>query len=311
MPSHSLVVRVPATTANLGPGFDCLGMALNLWNELAVGTSSHLSIEIEGEGETRLARDETNMIYKAITKLYSDQGQKVPPLSLRCKNAIPLRRGLGSSSAAIVAGLMAGNYLLDHPLKKEDLLQEAAAMEGHADNVAPALFGGCQIVFKESSRFLHSRLPVELDLAAILFIPDFEIPTDKARTVLPPLVSRQDAIYNLSRVALLSTSLITCRTRDLKWATQDRLHQPAREALFPAMGKIFQAAFSAGAPGVFLSGSGSTILAFSYGKEKPIGEAMLAAGAREGVAGKIVVTRPVASGAHLVGRKSQIPSTKS
>lgn len=299
MASPSFIVRVPATTANLGPGFDCLGMALNLWNELAIEKSSRLSIEIEGEGETSLPRDNTNIILQAISKLYSRQGQQVPPLSLRCKNTIPLRRGLGSSSAAIVAGLMAGNYLLGKPLKKEALLQEAADIEGHADNVTPAIFGGCQIVFMEDTRFLHTRLPLGLDFKAVLLIPDFEIPTNKARVVLTPQVRRQHAVYNLSRVALLSTSLITGRTGDLKWATQDRLHQPARERLFPAMDKIFQAALSAGAPGVFLSGSGSTILAFSCGKEKPIGEAMLAAGGREGVKGRIVVTRPVVSGAQI------------
>ncbi|MBI4334250.1 MAG: homoserine kinase [Chloroflexi bacterium] len=301
MPGPSFIVRAPATTANMGPGFDCLGMALNLWNEVAVAPAARLTIEIEGEGHDSLPRDERNIIFQALQGFYLKRGEEPPALALRCKNRIPLFRGLGSSAAAIVSGLVAANHLLGRPAGRTEILQEAAAIEGHGDNVAPAIFGGCQVVFKDNDIFLHSRVPVGEKIETVLFIPDFEMPTEKARAVLSPLVPRGDAIFNLSRVALLVNSLVTSQSRYLRWATEDRLHQPQRQMLFPAMEQIFQAALGAGAGGVFLSGSGSTILALAKRQPARIGEAMLRAGAREGVAGKIVITGPVVRGAHVRG----------
>ncbi len=298
----SLTIRVPATTANLGPGFDCLGMALNLWNELTVETSRRLTIEVEGEGAGSLPRDETNIIFQAIRRFYVKSGKEPPTLAVRCQNRIPLSRGLGSSAAAIVSGLTAANYLLGRPASRMEILQEAAAIEGHADNVAPAIFGGCRLVFKEDGVYQHREIAtLSGPPAAVLFIPDFEMPTSKARSVLPATISRADAVFNLSRVALLVTSLETGRYRDFKWGTQDKFHQPYRQNIFPAMDTVFKAALEAGADGAFLSGSGSTILAMArLNKSGRVGEAMLRAGAREGVKGKIIVTRPVVKGAHLV-----------
>lgn len=275
-------------------------MALNLWNEITVAPARQLTIEIEGEGRNGLPRDESNIIYRAISQFYRKRGQQPPALALRCKNRIPPCRGLGSSAAATISGLLAANCLLGRPARKTEILQEAAAIEGHADNVAPALFGGCQVVFKDDQRFLHSSIPLPAPPDAVLFIPDLEIPTEKSRSVLPPLVPRADAVFNLSRVALLVAALMTLRHDSLRWATQDRLHQPQRQTLFPAMEKIFRAALAAGAYGVCLSGSGSTIVAFAAENGQAVGNAMLRAGAREGLKGRTVVTRPVLKGAHVV-----------
>lgn len=300
--SPSLTIRVPATTANLGPGFDCLGMALNLWNELTVETSNRLSIDIEGEGADSLPRDETNIIFQAIVGFFLKFGKEPPLLAIRCKNRIPLSRGLGSSAAAIVSGLTAANYLLGRPAERMEILQDAAAIEGHADNVAPAIFGGCRLVFKEDGLYQNRNIYMPPGPpAAVLFIPDFEMPTSSARSVLPSTISRADAVFNLSRVALLVKTLGTYGYKDFRWGTQDKLHQPYRQTIFPAMDKVFKAALKAGAEGVFLSGSGSTILALAgFSEPSPIGRAMLRAGAREGVKGRVIVTRPVIKGAHLV-----------
>ncbi len=303
MPAQSKIrIRVPATTANLGPGFDCLGMALNLWNEVIVEPADRTMVMVNGEGADKLARDESNLIFQTIQGSYRKRGQKAPGFKIECINRIPLARGLGSSAAAIVAGLLAANYFMGGfgRTRKTDILQEAAAIEGHGDNVAPAIFGGCQIVFKDGDRFLQSRIYLPpLPRKAVLFIPDLEIATARARQVMPAAVPLAHAVYNLSRVALLVKSLSFGPGSLLKWGTQDRLHQPYRQAIYPAMERIFRAAMSAGASGVFLSGSGSTILALCDESSAAVGRAMLQAGRREGLQARIVVTRPVEKGAEV------------
>lgn len=294
---NSVTVRVPATTANLGPGFDCLGMALNIHNTVTIAKSHSFNIAITGEGEKILSRGKDNLVYKAITKLFDKVKQPVPDLEINCHNEIPTARGLGSSTAAIVAGLVAANSLLGNTMSKEELLQLGIEMEGHPDNLTPALFGGCQVVVMDDTRLVHERISVQRSWKFVLFIPDFEIPTAEARTILPHQITREDAIYNLGRVALLTNALITGRADILKVATQDRLHQPHRQTLFPAMSHIFAAALSAGADGVFLSGSGPTILALARVELDTIGKAMLAEGKKAGIKGKIKIAELSETGA--------------
>ncbi|MDP2952053.1 MAG: homoserine kinase, partial [Chloroflexota bacterium] len=212
---------------------------------------------------------------------------------------IPLRRGLGSSAAAVVGGLMAGQELLGRPLSPQQLLGLATELEGHPDNVAPALMGGCQVVVG-GSEIVSAPVPLPRGLVAALFIPDFEIPTREARAVLPQQVSRADAVYNVGRAALLVAALATGQLGYLRIATQDRLHQPARQALFPAMERVFQAALEAGALGVFLSGSGSTILALVKGRASPVAQAMARAAREAGVKGRTKIARPSLQGAAVV-----------
>ena len=295
-------VRVPATTANLGPGYDCLGMALDLWNvvEIRSVTGRDGRVVVEGEGAGTLAEDETNLVYQAMTALAGRAGQEVPALEVRCYNQIPLRRGLGSSSAAIVGGLVAANHLLGRPLADDDLLHLAVELEGHPDNVAPALLGGLRVVAAEDGRLITAPIPVPPELTAVLFVPEVTIATQEARAVLPGKVSRDDAVYNIARVAMLVNALTFPRLQDLRCATGDRLHQPYRQKLFPAMKLIFAAAMEGGALGVFLSGSGSTILALTLGQEMTVAYEMAEAGRRSGIAGAVKVTRPTAQGAYLV-----------
>lgn len=291
-----IVVTVPATTANLGPGFDCLGMALELHNVFTVEPSNHSAIIVRGQGEDKLPHGARNLVFRAMAQVYGEMGKVMPPLLVTCQNEVPLRRGLGSSATAVVGGLVAANELLERPLSKDRLLELATALEGHPDNVVAAIFGGCQVV-AQNGGLVHVSVPLPSGLQAVLFVPDFEMPTRHSRTILPRRVNRADAVYNLGRVGLLVTALTTNQLEYLRVATEDRLHQPVRQTLFPAMGLLFQAALNAGALGAFLSGSGSTILALCRDGAAAVAQAMADAAAQVGVSGKVVVTRPSLVGA--------------
>lgn len=295
---HRVTIKVPATTANLGPGFDCIGMALDLWNTFSfeVGRSG---FRIEGEGDETLEQGEKNLVYQAASSLYAAAKVPVPKISISCTLNIPLKRGLGSSATAIVGGLLGANILCGEPLSSQELLEKAAKLEGHPDNVAPALLGGCQIVAMDGERLVTASVPIPEELWAVIYIPDLPMSTTQAREVLPKAVDRNTYIFNLSRVALLVNALATGHLEHLNIATQDTFHQPPRESLFPGMRPIFRAALAAGALGVFLSGAGSSILALTSGKEMSIGYEMADAAEKHGVTGRLLVTRPTSLGAHV------------
>ena len=294
-------VRVPATTANMGPGFDCLGMALDVWNSVRVERHrGPLRIEVNGEGAGEVPEDATNLVYRAFRLLFEGAGEPAPNVRITCDNRIPLGRGLGSSSAAAVAGLVAANEMRGDRLSRLELLELAARLEGHPDNAAPALFGGCRIVARDDSgELLSAPVPVPDDLMAVLFVPDVAMPTREARDLLPAEVPRSDAVYNISRAALLVRAFATGDLAHLDVATEDRLHQPARQAIFHPMRNIFRAARDAGALGVFLSGAGSSVLALTRGREYTIGYEMADIAAKSGVGGSIKVTKPTTKGAHV------------
>lgn len=303
-------VRAPATTANLGPGFDCLGMALDLWNLLEVRQAGEAVdgqplVQIIGEGADELATDQSNLVYQAMGFLFREADQEMPPIRLCCRNQIPLSRGLGSSAAAIAGGLVAANALCAHNFSANDLLEMAATLEGHPDNVAAALLGGLQlVVLDQEQRLFTAPIDVPPDMQAVLFIPELRIATADARKVLPVQVSMADAVHNMSRIALLVAGMGTNHPEYLKVATQDRLHQPYRQPLFPAMKGIFAAAQDAGALGVFLSGSGSTILALTQGREMTVAYEMAEAARQASVVGEVSITRPTALGAHVLDNAS-------
>ena len=292
-------VRVPATTANLGPGFDCLGMALDIWNTVRLEAGgSGITVSGEGEGSLSLGRD--NLVFRAAQALFRAVGEPVPRLSLTCENAVPLGRGLGSSSAAAVGGLVAANALCERPLSDEEVLALAVEMEGHPDNVTPALLGGCRIVVQDGDELVTSPVALARELWAVLYIPSQQMPTQQARGLLGPTVSRADAVFNMGRAALLVNALSTGDFSLLRTATQDRLHQPARGVLFPAMARIIRAALDAGAAGAFLSGAGSTILALTEDREMTVGYEMADMADKAGVPGDVKVTKVSPQGAHVV-----------
>ena len=259
-------ITVPASSANLGAGFDALGIALTLYNhiwmeEAADGSPENPVCHIESADGVPVPQGEDNMIYDAARTLYHRLGRPFRGLNIRQQSDIPMTRGLGSSSACLVAGLLGANTLLGSPLSPADLCDLAATIEGHPDNVAPALLGGLVTAVMDNERVRTVSVPVSENIRFAVFIPPFELSTHKARAVLPDSVARDDAVYNLSRAALMTASLFSGRLDNLRVAVQDRLHQPYRLPLIPEAEQIFFAAYDCGAYAAAISGAGPSILA--------------------------------------------------
>ena len=278
-------VRVPATSANLGPGFDALGLALALYNDVVAEERDGVTVRIEGEGADRLARDGANVVARGVKLAYEATGRAFKGCALECVNRIPAARGLGSSAAAWVGGLVAGNALLGSPLSREALLGLAARAEGHPDNVAAAIFGGLTVSCGTPEGVTAVTLPVTKSLAWVVLVPEVTSATAEARALLPRLVPREDAVFNVQRVALLLAGLQAVRTAALSVALEDRLHQPYRLKLFPWMPEVAAAAQAAGALGCVLSGAGPSLLAVVVGDGADVGRAMEEAMSRAGVRG--------------------------
>ena len=281
-----LKIRVPATTANLGPGFDCLGLALDWWNTIEVETIERgLQVEVDCPPGVDIPRNRTNLVVYGMDAVYRLAGQKRPPLRIHITTHIPIARGLGSSSAAIVGGLVAANTLLGTLYSRDELVTLVTRIEGHPDNVAPALLGGLMVAAMEGKQVTVARFPVPRKLRCVLFVPNTALLTKKARGVLPKRIPRADAIYNASRVALWIAALRERRWEWLAAATQDRLHQPYRAKLVPGMYALFDAAKDAGARGAALSGAGPSIIAFTDHPGEPVARALIQAAQRIGLSG--------------------------
>ncbi len=282
----SYAIAVPATTANLGPGYDCLGAALTLYNKFEIALSDEFRISASGAFADKIAKNKTNLIYQSLERFYEHIGKPKPVVSIHIDVQIPLARGLGSSATAIIAGIIGGNLLSGSPLSQKELLLLAIEMEGHPDNVTPAMLGGCQLIASaKSGSWEFCALPWHKDIAIALAIPDFELSTTKARQVVPKQVALKDAIFNASHLALLTQALVNANTDWLKSALQDKLHQPYRQALIPGMETVQMAAIATGAHGVAISGAGPSLLALgSPANIEAIGEAMVKAWKQAGIA---------------------------
>ncbi|TVP63882.1 MAG: homoserine kinase [Nodularia sp. (in: Bacteria)] len=259
----SITVTVPATTANLGPGFDCIGAALTLYNKFKFTRLDQggLIIDVTGAEAERVQTDESNLLYQAFVKLYQYIGQTPPSVKMEIQLGVPLARGLGSSATAIVGGLVGANQLAGAPLTQLQVMELAIAMEGHPDNVVPALLGGCRLAVTSGDNWEICDIPWNENIVPVLAIPDFELSTSEARQVLPTQVSRADAIFNTAHLGLLLRGLQTGKGEWLSTALQDRLHQPYRQALIPGYDAVNTAAMKAGAYGMVISGAGPTLLA--------------------------------------------------
>jgi homoserine kinase len=296
-------VRVPATTANLGPGFDTLGLALSMWNHLRIQWSDRPTVEVHGEGAGHLRTDDRNMIYRAAARLLREVGEDRRHMRVESWQTVPLSRGLGSSSSAIVGGLYAANALLDYPVSPHRLLEIATEIEGHPDNVSPALMGGMTISVMDNGVVNAVPVPLLEDLQCVVFIPERPLPTKKARDVLKPEVTRADAIFNVGRTALMVASFALNRPEYLGLATQDKLHQDARRTVFHEMKVIFDGALKAGAKGAFLSGAGSSVVAFTLRGENrafTIGYEMADGADKAGLPGTFRVLDPSPVGAEEI-----------
>ena len=271
-------VKVPATSANLGPGFDCLGLALPIYNTVTIeetvlpGTGIEINLMSEGEevideaAFDNIPRDENNIVYKAVEMLYNSIGQEPSELKINIQSQIPITRGLGSSAAVVVGGLIAANKLLGSPADETALLSIATEVEGHPDNVAPAILGGFVLASQEDDgSVIYRKLdwPQEWDITVC--IPDFELSTSIARSVLPEQVPLQDAIFNAKHLAMLIQAVNTKDEKLMQAALKDKMHQPYREKLVPGMKEIMDAfKHEDGVLGCVLSGAGPSMLIISH-----------------------------------------------
>ena len=235
-------VRVPATSANMGPGFDCLGLALGLYMDVVVAAEEGEGLEIValGEGRGVVPHNERNAVYQGVAKAYAAAGQTPGRLKLEIASQIPLASGLGSSSAALVAGLAAGTALCGVELDREELLRQGVAVEGHPDNVAPCVMGGVVIAALDGEQVTWARIDPPTDLVAVVAVPDFPLRTSVARQVLPERIDRAAAVFNMGRVGLLVAAFMRGDYDLLRQGMRDRLHQPQREALVPGMAAVLQ-----------------------------------------------------------------------
>lgn len=292
MEPTAITLRVPATSANLGPGFDCLGMALDIFASITVTFADREYPPTEDVGE--------KMVLSAIRATYARLEKELPGMMARYTVSIPLGRGMGASAVARVAGVLAANQMNGNPLSRDECLAIAADLEGHTDNACPALFGGIRVSVTAGNRILHAPCRYPGNLRVALLIPDHSIPTKEARKLLPESYSREDAIHNSSRLALFIAALAAGELDLLDEATQDRFHQPQRSTLFPPMYDIFAAAKEAGAYAAWLSGAGSTIAALcSENAARPAATAMLRTLEGAGMSGRSMVTRIAPTGAEV------------
>ena len=258
----TITIKVPATSANLGPGFDALGLALGLWNESTFEFADDFTVYLEGEGKGRLPAGKNNMIIRAAQKLAERVDKELHPFVVHCVNHIPPGSGLGSSAAATLTGLLAANVLTDSRLPNDEILKIAAEIEGHPDNVAPALMGGLVVSTVSDKNVIARTLPVT-PMRVTIVLPDFHFPTRAARTSLPKQVDMKEAVHNISRAVLLTEAFRTGDLSLLGEAMSDRLHQPYRLKLIPGAEAAMQAMRADGVPAVALSGAGPSLIAFS------------------------------------------------
>ena len=287
-----ITVKVPATSANLGPGFDALGLALDLWNEATfVSTKNQkISVTIEGEGSDNLPKDQNNAVVEASLQVYELAGKPCNGLKIHCLNRVPLGSGLGSSSAALLTGMLGANAILGEPFSREEILKLAIETEGHPDNVAPAMLGGLVASIIHDSHVVSLRLTLtgqHTPIHITVVFPDFDFPTKQARALLPKQVDRRDAIYNISRAIIVTEAFRLGDLDMLSEAMTDRLHQPYRIPLIPGAQTAMEAMKQAGASAVALSGAGPSLIAFSTKRETEIGKAGQLAFAEAGLGSRV------------------------
>jgi len=304
--ARTIAVRVPASSANLGAGFDCFGLALGLYLNVRAravpGQTEPCRVNYSGQGADSLPRTADNLIYRSALLLAEREGIRLPPLELDVKNEIPLGGGLGSSAAAIVAGVLVGAAFARRRVPADRLLSCAADIEGHADNVAAALHGGWVILAQNPTSVVVVRRPWPHAIQAVVVSPDAQVDTRASRKILNAEVSREDAVFNLQRVALFCAAIDAGRTDLLREAMRDRLHQSQRRNLVPGLAEALELFHRPGLLGVALSGAGPSVLAFATGRCRAIGRELAAAFARHGVPATVRVLPAGVAGARVGGR---------
>lgn len=256
-----LKIKVPATTTNFGSGFDSLGMAVNLYNEFYIESSPALEIVVEEAYRGLIPADHRNLVYRAAEKVFAELGEPVPGFRITQKTNIPMSRGLGSSASCIVAGILAANEWTGHRLGRQKLLDIAVSLEGHPDNVLPALVGGFTTAMMENGTTKYIRNRIDPKFVFFFMVPPFELSTGKARSVLPGSYTSGDAVASIARALFMAASLKDGNTEALKYACDDVIHQCYRSGLIDNYDEVVMTAYSCGADGVYLSGAGPSIAA--------------------------------------------------
>lgn len=294
-------VSAPASSANLGPGFDALGLALDLWNEVEIDTNGEPGqITLSGSEAPLLRGSTSNYTLDAMRDLAQATGRKLPPFSMISRVEVPVARGLGSSAAALVAGLFAADRLLGLNLTVAEIFAHAWSMEGHGDNVGAAIYGGAILAVSGVPEALILGDGASLGLVAVVFIPEASSATWAARAALPANVPLPDAAFNVGTAAGLSVGLLTGNRVAIAAGMHDRLHEPYRSRLFPHLTPMTDAAREAGAVGACLSGAGPTILALADpGDAAAVESAYAAVSAEHAVDGRIVILTPTNRGAQV------------
>lgn len=293
-------VKVPATSANLGPGFDTLGMALDLYNYVELDVKGEqLVIEVEGEGVDDIPLDQANIVYQAANRVFTQVDFNPVGLYLKLINNIPVARGLGSSAAAIVGGIVAANQVSGNNLSADELLKIATEFEGHPDNVAPAIFGGIIVSTEVEGEILWQKINPQEHLKLVIAIPDFTLSTKLSRQVLPEKIAFSDAVFNVGRVGMVIMALSRGDFKLLAKVMDDKLHQPYRNQLVPGMIEVLKKVKDFGYP-IALSGAGPTLIAFCNNDEDEIGNIMADTFNSFGVSSNIKVLSSNITGAQIV-----------
>ncbi len=264
-------IKVPATSANMGSGFDSIGVALTKYNHIwveEVDVQEEEFIEVLRPQEIEIPRGKDNLIYKTMVQFFEEKNLKMPNIKMTQEDYIPMVRGMGSSACCIVGGLLAANALANSPCTKEELAEMASRIEGHPDNVVPAIFGDMVIGVQKQNELSYVPVPVPEELVFATMVPEFPMSTHDSRDVLPQSYTRDDVIFASSRTALLTAAMYAKRFDQMAVAMEDIIHQPYRAKLIPNMDNIFEKAKSFGAIGVYLSGAGSTLMAVILEKDK-------------------------------------------
>jgi homoserine kinase len=297
--SKGVEVKVPASTANLGSGFDSIGMAFQLYTTIRLQVADRPEVILHGPQLEGLPADSSNLVYRMAEFLFHKANREAPPFKIEMRSDIPLTRGLGSSASAIVGGLTAANHLLREPFTTDQLFKYASDLEGHPDNVGASLFGGIVVAVMDNEEVPYIKIDPLPSLKAIAVIPDFMLPTEKARGVLPETYSRQDTVQSVGHASLLAASLATGQYNWLRIAMRDRIHQPYRVPLIPGMETLLAHAHEYGALGTALSGAGPTIISLIDGEEERLKGFFVRTFAEHGIKSEAITLLPDCEGVKI------------
>lgn len=306
---ETVVVKIPASTANLGPGFDALGMALSLYAWLELSIAETTEVNLYGDGMEELPTDTRNLVYKVAQSVFQKAGMTEQPLKISLYSEVPLTRGLGSSASAIVGALVAANEMLGKAFSDQELFYMATELEGHPDNVGASLFGGIIVSSWDGESAPYVKITPPNALETCVIIPDFQLSTEKARHALPEQYSKSDVVFNIGKSSLLVAALASGQLQLIKQAMQDRIHQPYRAALIPGMSHILEQAVEQGALGAALSGAGPTLIAFidSHSEHKEqLENFMVSTMKREGITAKTMWLSPDHFGTRVIFESKEL-----